>query len=96
MGSIPKFVSKLRMWGKAGVVKEQTKITPKIGDCVLTCMSVGYNQNSGDNIYRMRNPDTTKINNTRDIICLKRMFYQNKFTIVMVAYMTQFDESNIN
>ena len=72
MGIIPKFASKLRTWGEAGVVKGLTKSMLKTSDRVVTYIIVGYNTNSGDNIYRMWNPDTNKIHNTCDIIWLKR------------------------
>ena len=84
------------MWCKAGVVKERDKITPKIGDCGVTCMFWGYNINSGNNVYQMWDLDTKIIHNTRDIIWLKRIFYQDKLTTGMVAYMTQFDNWDID
>ena len=45
MGSVPNFASKLHTWSKAGVINEQTKSTPKIGDCGVTYMFVGYSKN---------------------------------------------------
>ena len=59
-------------------------------------MFVGYNINYGDDVYRMWNPDTNRIHNTRDIIWLKMIFYQEKLTMVMVADLMQFDDSYIN
>ena len=59
-------------------------------------MFVGYNKKSGNNVFRMWNPDTNRIHNTRDIIWLKRIFYQDKLTTGMVAYMTQFDNWDID
>ena len=74
MGSIPKFASKLCMWVESGVVKEQNKITPNIGDFGVTCMFEGYNTNDGDNVYSMWNPDTKRIHNTCEMIWLKMIF----------------------
>ena len=59
-------------------------------------MSLGYNTNSGDNVYRMWNPDTKIIHNMRDIIWLKRIFYKDKSTTGMVTDVTQFQDSEIN
>ena len=56
---------------------------------------MGYNKISGNDSYRMWNPDTKIIHNTHDIIWLKRMFYQEKLTIGVVSDMTQFDDSYI-
>ena len=47
-----------------------------MGDHGVTGMFLGYNNNSGDDVYRVWNPDTKRIQNTRDIIWLKMMFYQ--------------------
>ena len=59
-------------------------------------MFVGYNMNSGDDIYRMWNPDTNRIHNTRDINSLKIIFYRDKLTTVIVAYVTQFDDWDLD
>ena len=64
--------------GEADVVKTRNKSTPKIVDQGLTCMFVGYNTESGDDVYRMWNTKTKRIHRTRDIIWLKRIYYQVK------------------
>ena len=64
--------------GEADVVKTRNKSTPKIVDQGLTCMFVGYNTESGDDVYRMWNTKTKRIHRTRDIIWLNRMYYQVK------------------
>ena len=88
MVSVPKFASKLLTWGEARVIKEQIKITPKISDRGVTCMYVGYNTNSGDDVYRIWNPDKNIIHITHDIIWLKMMFYKEKLTTGMVKGVT--------
>ena len=88
-----KFASKLRTSDEAGVLKEQTKSIPKICDCGVTCMFVGYNKNYRDNLYRVWNPDTNIIHNTHGIIWLRMMSYQDKLTTEMVADVMQFDDS---
>ena len=94
--SVPHFASKLCTWGDTEVVKGQTKRMSEIGVSGFTCMLAGYNKNSGDNVYRMWNPGTKRIHNTRDIIWLKSMFYQEKLITVIVTYMMQFDDSYID
>ena len=47
LGKVPGFASRFITWLEAGVVKKRKKITPKIGDRVLTCMFVVYNTDSG-------------------------------------------------
>lgn len=76
LGKLPRFTKKLRKWGEAGVVKTKILKTPKIGDRGVTCMFVGYNTDSGDDVYRMWNPDTKRLLRTRDIRWLGRMFYE--------------------
>ena len=39
-------------------------------------MLVGYNANSGSDVYRMWNPKTNRIINTRDVLWLKRMYFK--------------------
>ena len=56
LGKVPGFASRFITWLEAGVVKKRKKITPKIGDRVLTCMFVVYNTDSGYGVYRMWNP----------------------------------------
>ena len=58
-------------------------------------MFVGYNKKSGNNVFRMWNPDTNRIHNMHDIILLKMMFYQKKLTTVMVTDVKQFDDLDI-
>ena len=74
-GSLPQFSKGLRVWGEAGVVKTKGKRDSKLSDRGTTCMLVGYNVNSGGDVYRMWNPTTSRVICTRDIIWLKKMFY---------------------
>ena len=48
--------------------------------------------NSGENVYRMWNSNTPRIHNMCGIIWFKMIFYQDKLTIGMVAYMMQCDD----
>ena len=73
---IPKFFGQLRTWGEAGTVK--TGKDGKVGDHGVTCMFVGYADNHSGDCYRMYNPNTGRVMETRDVIFLQRMFYEDK------------------
>ena len=75
-GELPKFTAALRTWGEAGVVKVKTKTSPKMVNRGTTCMFVGYAVNHSDGVYRIWNSDTNRILISRDVVWLKRMFYQ--------------------
>ena len=76
LGKLPRFTKKFRKWGEAGVAKTKILKTPKIGDRGVTCMFVGYNTDSSDDVYRMWNPETKCLHHTRDIRWLGRRFYE--------------------
>jgi hypothetical protein len=70
---LPNFTRYLRTWGEAGIIK--TGKDRKIRDRGVTGMFVGYASNHEGNCYRMWNPKTKKIYETRDIVFLERMFF---------------------
>ena len=74
-GENPAFVNYLRTWGEAGTVKVKTKNTPKLADRGVPCMFVGYALNHPGDCYRMWNPETNRVHETRDVIWMKRMFF---------------------
>ena len=76
--SIPQFTQHLRTWGEAGTVKIKTLATAKVADRGLQCMFVGYAIKHSPDTYRMWNPNTNKVLITRDIIWLRRMYYNIK------------------
>ena len=76
-GKLPAYAKALRTWGEAGTVTLKQKMESKMSDRGVTCMFVGYNSDSGDDVYRMWNPETKRIHCTRDIIWLKRYFFEN-------------------
>ena len=74
--SNPSFLHHLQTWGEAGTIKIKNKGTPKIVDRGLQCgMFAGYATNRTGDTYRMWDPDTSRVHETRDIIWLKRMFF---------------------
>jgi hypothetical protein len=78
--SLPSWTKNLWTFGEAGTVKEGKQ--GKILDRGETMMFVGYNQNHGQNSYRMYNPKTSRVVFTRDIIRLGRMFFPQRDTKV--------------
>jgi hypothetical protein len=73
--TIPKFASHLRTWGEAGTVTIRHKMQPKIEDCRITCVFVGYAVNHEGDCYLMWNPTTMRVFTTRDVIWLNRFYY---------------------
>ena len=75
-GNLPAWSEHLRTWGEAGVVKIRGLATPKVADRGVPCMFVGYSKDHPGDTYRMFNPATGGIHDSRDVIWLRRMFYQ--------------------
>ena len=76
VGKNPAFSKYLRTWGEAGTVKIKTKTSPKLKDKGVHGMFVGYaTEHSGD-IFRMYDPKTNCIRVSRDVIWLKRMYFE--------------------
>ncbi len=74
LGSNPRWSNNLRTWGEAGVVKEGKN--KKTGDRGQAMMFVGYATNREHDSVRMWNPETNGVVTTRDVIWLKRMFFE--------------------
>ena len=72
---IPRFAKHLRTWGEAGVVTVKGVGTNKLEARGITCMFVGYALHHAGDCYRMFNPKTKGIHQTRDVQWLKRMYY---------------------
>jgi hypothetical protein len=66
-GQKPEYAANLRTWGKAGTVKTKTKtkMTPKLANCGMQCMMVGYAKNHKGDVYCMWDPLTNSIHETR-------------------------------
>ena len=73
---VPKWANPLliRTFGEAGVVRRGKD--GKLGDRGQPMVFVGYSDNHSYDCYRMWNPKTSKITETRDVIWLHRMYYQ--------------------
>jgi len=73
------------VWEEAGTVKTKTKTTPKLNDQGVPCMFVGYAVDHPGDCYRMYDPKTQRVHITRDIIWLKRMYYEKPTRIPEVV-----------
>jgi hypothetical protein len=74
----PRWASKLRTWGEAGVVKLKDLATAKLEDRGRTCMFVGYAADHSADCYRMWDPLTSRLHVSRDVVWLRRMFFTKK------------------
>ena len=73
-GSLPAFANQLRTIGEAGTVRIGKN--GKIKDRGVTMLFIGYaTQHEGD-CWRMYNPETKRVSQTRYVIWLNRMFYE--------------------
>jgi hypothetical protein len=86
-GENPKWVKFLRTWGETGTVKVITKTSAKLVDRGAQCMFVGYALNHTGDTYRMYDPQSKRVHITRDVIWLKRMFFQKEAVVPEVAVM---------
>ena len=74
-GAIPRFAQYLQTWGKAGNVTVRNKNNPKIFDCGVVCVFVGYATDHDGDCYRMWDPITGRVHQLRDVIWLYWMYY---------------------
>eukprot|EP00804_Cyclotella_cryptica_P000019 CCRYP_013697-RA/>CCRYP_013697-RA protein AED:0.44 eAED:-0.15 QI:0/0/0/0.5/1/1/2/0/583 len=65
----------MRTFGEAGVVKRGKN--GKLGDRGIPMVFVGYAENHSHDCYRMWYPTTRKVTESRDVIWLHRMYYQD-------------------
>ena len=72
----PKFVKYLHTIGEAGTVKITSDTTPKLQDHGIHCIFVGYALNHPEGCYRMYDPVTHRVRQSRDVVWLHRMFYE--------------------
>ena len=74
----PKFVKYLRTIGEAGTVKITSDTTPKLQDRGIHCIFVGYALNHPEGCYRVYDPATQRVHQSRDVVWLHRMFYEKR------------------
>ena len=76
----PKIIDHLRRFGELGVVtfRKGTKGRTKVENKGRTCIFVGYSEDSPPDTYRMYDPSTRKVVNSRDIKWLNKL-YREKY-----------------
>ena len=72
-GTKPLYAMALWEWGEAGTVKIGKN--GKVGDRGIPMIFIGYAKNHAKDCYRMYDPSTRMINQTRDVMWLCRMYY---------------------
>ena len=77
-GKNPEFAKYLHVWGEAGTVKTKTKTFPKLFDHGVHCMMVCYALNHAGDTYRMWDMKTNRVHEMRDVIWLKRMYFEKE------------------
>ena len=73
-GKNPKCAGYLRTWEEAGTVKIYEKMSPKIQDCGVTCMMIGYPSHHAGDCYRVWDKETGGIHFTpkdpgHEVVC---------------------------
>jgi hypothetical protein len=93
-GKKPEYAANLRTWGEAGTVKVKTTMTPKLADRGVQCMMVGYAVDHAGDVYRMWDPKTNRVHETRDVIWLHRMYYEKPETTAEVIAPVEMDDDD--
>jgi hypothetical protein len=75
-GKLPDFAKHLRTWGEAGTVKTKTPTTAKLADRGVHCMFVRYALDHAGDVYHMCNPKTGWVHEMRNVIWLRRMYFE--------------------
>ncbi len=73
--SLPAWTKNLRLFGEAGVVKIDKN--GKLGDQGATCIFVNYSDQHAGDCFRMFNPKTNRIVETRDVQWLHKMYFRH-------------------
>ena len=75
---VPGFAKHLRTWGEAGTIK--LKKVNKVDNYGVTCIFVGYANHHEGCCYRMWDPNTGQVHESRDVIWLHRMYWTTRNT----------------
>ena len=91
----PAFAKHLRTFGEAGTVTLKSNMMAKPVDRGAVCVFVGYADLHDGDCYRMWNPRTKRIHQTRDVIWLRRMYYPAVNTAPIVDIEAGEDETTL-
>ena len=84
-GKNPRFAYHLRTWGEAGTVTLKNEWNAKPDDRGVTCMFVEYATDHEGDCYIMYNVAKKSAYRTRDIIWLKRMYFDKLLPLNQTA-----------
>ena len=73
--TVPKFAKHLRTWGEAGTITLKSDSTPKPKDRGVHCIFVWYSLIHDGDCCQMKNIDTSRVYDTRDVVWLQRMYH---------------------
>ena len=77
-GKLLRLVNHLRTWEEPGKVQTITGNVSKVLNSGVQCMFVGYSIDHDGDVYCTWNPNTNRVLISRDIIWLKRMYFEPK------------------
>ena len=75
-GHLPKFAENLKTWGECGVVTIKTSNWPAVADRSVTCLMGGYVPDATGDTYKMYDPVRNVLYRTRDVIWMKRTYFE--------------------
>jgi hypothetical protein len=73
-GNTPRLPESLRSFGEIGVVTTKKDIQGKLANRGTPCIFMGYSINHVHDVYRMLNIVTKKIINSREIVCMNKVY----------------------
>lgn len=75
-GKKSKVINHLRTWGEVGTIRIKRSMISKVEDRGIVCMLVRYAPSHDGDCYEMWDPIKGAVHTSRDVIWLKRMYYQ--------------------
>ena len=75
---MPAFAHSLCTVGEAGALKIKIDTTPKLEDCGVHCLFVGYSLPPPTGCYRMYDLKMHRVHTIQDVVWLHHMFYQKQ------------------
>ena len=67
----------MRTWGEAGVVKIKSSTSPKFKEKDVTCLFSRHAEDYDGECYRMWDTTCDYVYFTRDVVCLKRIYFSH-------------------
>ena len=96
LGSNPPFAEHLQTWEEAGTVTIKEKMHTKGQDKGVICMFVGYTENHAGDCYDMWDPTTNGVYATRDVVWLRRMFFNRQDPVTLIETNTEVESEEVS